>query len=268
MVFTIVDIPKVMRTKGWIIAAALMERWFHRSARIMSLKEKEGTIPPGDLEEKLVTMAWAMKFTRARDARDELIKTWSLPERMERSRPHLENQLRQWQSKVPGGRPFRFGDLSARAAVVDVTCQVNIQKIPSSAWTPIDSFYAAIGAASVKLAVSGLVTPGANGQMRLAIDEIGVYLRDTYDFNGDQMLGQWGPNGVTKANVLEPSIPIAQDDVTSIAGWKPAESLKLFSVNNTDFSRYRTRFAKGGDFVIFSDIERQKLPKPIIVDFS
>lgn len=118
--------------------------------------------------------------------------------------------------------------------------------------------------------MSGIATPGtgtAKGRIRLSIDEVGLYLRDTYDFNENQMLGQWGPGGVGRVGVLAPSIPIAKDDVTTVFGWTPAEQQALFSVNNSDFFRYRTRFGRGGDFVVFSDVERRRLASPVVMEF-
>ncbi|WP_264080700.1 DUF6402 family protein [Paracidovorax avenae] len=61
---------------------------------------------------------------------------------------------------------------------------------------PVDDFYGAMGEATLKVAVSGWVTPRGHGKVVIAIDELAFYLRDSYDFNDDSLLSQplgfWG----------------------------------------------------------------------------
>lgn len=234
--------------------------------------EKQGRTPPKDWDDRIVTMAWAMRFERARSARDRLLAGWSEPKRLARARPFFKPRVRAWQGTagVKAGGEFRFGDLSQPTVTVDSLSQLNYETVSSGVLGALDGFYAAIGTGSIKIAVSGIATPGtgtAKGRIRLSIDEVGLYLRDTYDFNENQMLGQWGPGGVGRVGVLAPSIPIAKDDVTTVFGWTPAEQQALFSVNNSDFFRYRTRFGRGGDFVVFSDVERRRLASPAVMEF-
>lgn len=272
MVYTIRDIPSGMRRYGWTVAAGLMDRWFAKKSRVMTDPEKQGRILPKDWDDSIVTMAWAMRFERARSARDRLIRGWSEPKRLARARPFFEPRLRAWPgiAGVKAGSEFRFGDLSQPTATVDSLSQLNFETVSSGVLGTLDGFYAAIGTGSIKIAVSGMARPGtgaAKGRIRLSIDEVGLYLRDTYDFNDDQMLGQWGPGGVGRIGVLAPSIPIAQDDVTTVFGWTPAEQQAFFSVNNSDFRHYRDRFQRGGDFIVFSDVERRRLATPVVMEF-
>jgi len=202
-----------------------------------------------------------MRFARARAARDRLLRTWTDPDRMRKSMPVIESRLRRWHGGVRANAPFRFGDLSAATAEVDVRSQVNLERVSSSVLGEIDDFYAAIGTGSIKIAVAGDAVPAARARIRLSIDEIGLYLRDTYDFIGDQPLGRWGPDGMTRFALLAPDVPIAADEV-------PGYYTPYFNVNNAVFNRYRQRFGKGGDYVIFSDVHRQRLARPIVLDFD
>lgn len=272
MVYTITDIPASMRSYGWAVAANLMARWFAAKSRVMLEDEKFGRVPAKDWDDRIVTMAWAMRYGRARVARDRLLATWSQPQRLAPARPFLERRVRDWQAsaRTKAGAEFRFGDLGLPTAQVDARSQMNYERVSSNPLASIDGFYAAIGTGSIKIAVSGLAQPGAGakkGRMRLSIDEVGLYLRDTYEFNQDQMLGQWGRRGVERIGVLAPSIPIAQDDVTTVLGWTPAEGQAYFNVNNSDFVRYRKRFGRGGDFVVFSDVDRRRLQTPVVMEF-
>jgi hypothetical protein len=264
MPFTIRDLPAVMRRNGWAVGATLMDRWFGRGARAMTGAEKTGETGSPDIETTAVTMAWALTFDRAVQANNHLIASWNTGERRGPSHGVIASRLRAWRASNPTrpGRPFRFGDLRRPATHVDATCQVNRDRIESSMFSSIDDFYAAMGNALVKLAVSGVVTPLPGDRWRLTIDEIGTYIRDTYDFNGDQRLGAWGPSGFSRAAVLAPDIPIIAERTQNDDGQR------YFSVNNSSFRAYRNHYRRGGDFVIFSDIVRRRLPQPIVVEVA
>ncbi|UAJ09879.1 DUF6402 family protein [Glacieibacterium megasporae] len=159
-------------------------------------------------------------------------------------------------------RSFRFGDLGASVATIEATCQMNLDPVPSGVWDPLDDFYAAIGEGSVKLAVTGMVTPQADGKYRLAIDEVGTYLRDTYDFIGSQPLGFWSRYGVQKVLFSPIGIPIDPKTADNDGDWSRGN---FYYVSNGSFNEYRQMFGKGRDFFVHSDVERKKLPTPVVV---
>jgi Family of unknown function (DUF6402) len=74
---------------------------------------------------------------------------------------------------------------------------------------------------------------------------IGVYIRDSYDFNESQLLGFW------------------DDKDTTVSMINP---LSGTSVSNDDFRSWRTKNGKGGDFVVYSDLLKTRLPKPDVFD--
>lgn len=149
--------------------------------------------------------------------------------------------------------------------MLDKTCQVNLVEVGSLS-DPLDDFYGAMGKAGLKLAVSGQVTPRSNGKSQIAIDELAVYLRDTYDFNDDwfsQPLGYWGFSGVQLGVQLRWDIEI--DEKYIEAGAVPAG--RLYAVQNDDFQRYRDKYRRGGDFIIFSsDARRIRLASPLVLE--
>jgi hypothetical protein len=113
-----------------------------------------------------------------------------------------------------------------------------------------------MGKAGLKLAVTGQIKPVKNGKSEIAIDELAVYLRDTYDFNGDwfsQPLGYWGFRGVQRGLQLRWDIEIDEKYVE--AGAVPAD--RLYAVQNDDFQRYRDKYRRGGDFIIYSSDTRR-----------
>ena len=264
MAFTLRDVPTAMRRVGWPVGARLMERWFASQSYAMDLRVKTGDIPPraNSVETRLVTMDWAMTFARANTALVQLRTEWSNPQRLARSQPVIARQLRRWVAarQLPLNAPFRFGDLGADTLTVDQTSAINFQGIDSDWFASVDDFYAALGRAAIKIAVSGTVAADGTN-WRLSIDEIGFYLRDTYDFIGDQRLGSWGPKGFSSAAVGAPAIEI---DPAAEPGWWSSDA-EYFTVDNAAFRRWRGQFGRGGDFVIFSDLRRSRLLSPVVV---
>ncbi len=262
MVFTLIDIPAAMRQEGWPIGARVMERWFAGAARVMSDREKSGDIAPGDVEARIVTIGWCRRFARFTQAENALLSTWSSPARLGKARRIITDRVRDWRRRTGATGAFRFGNLHAAAATIDRTSQVNVQPIDSSMFGDVDDFYAAIGRGAVKIAVAGDVTPLANGTVRLTIDEVATYLRDTYDFNGDQMLGSWGPGGLRRAAILAPDIQVVRE------GAKERRGQAFWSVGNESFRDWRRHYGRGGDFIIYSGAARRRLTAPVVLELA
>ncbi len=262
--FYLSDIPAAMQKEGWPVGAALMRAWFARRGWAMPTAVKRGQqpAPPRAVDTSSVTMAWAMAVPRFAAAQRTLLATWSQGERLGPSSGQVVEQVRRWMRvyRVDATRPFRFGDLRRRVPVIDMDCAINRQVVDSAWYGTVDDFYAAFGSALVRLAVSGMVVP-VRGGWQVTIDEVGTYLRDSYDFNGDQPLGSWGPDGLSRMAVLAPEIEV---DVR-----KPPSFLRrgiaYFTVGNGSFRRYRGVTGMGGDFMIYSDIRVQRLNRPVVV---
>jgi hypothetical protein len=69
--------------------------------------------------------------------------------------------------------------------------------------------------------------------LTMTVDEVGVYVKDSFDFEGDQFLGFWGYRDTP--------------------------------YNNSDFREWRMANHAGGDFLVFSDIKRTKISPPDVV---
>jgi hypothetical protein len=268
-VFRITDIPDVMQQKlGWPVAAQLMRRWFKGAARTMTKAEKLGDVDPRGLslamlDETSVPMRWVLGFMRARLARDRLIETWRTPQGLALLGARVKAQA---PVTLPKGQAsWRFGDLAQPGKILDKTCQVNRLEFGSMG-DPLDDFYGAMGKALLKIAVSGMVTPQKTGKNKIAIDEVGIYLRDTYDFNDgliSQPLGYWGFNGVQRGLQLRWDIEI--DETYADAGAVPDD--RVYAVQNEDFRRYRDKYRRGGDFIICSaDTHRVRFQQPLVLE--
>lgn len=266
MPFTITNLSASMRAQGFDVGAGLMDRWFAGIARVMSDAEKRGlvdprTLPPQLIDERTVTMAWLLRFSRAATVQRTLLDEWNKGDRAGRSLAQLATRIRESRGGRPITKAMRFGDLSRPAKVIDRTCQINLQRLGSGFLDPIDDLFAAIANASIKLAVSARLEPLSAGRLRVTVDQVGTYLRDTYDFNGDQPLGSWSRTGFSRAALLAPEIPI---DPTTADNDGSFDRNRFYTVTNETFRKYRRRYNRGTDFTIFSDVRRTRLDPPFV----
>lgn len=273
--FSLTSIPDAMRhMMRWPVAASLMERWFKAPAYTLSKAQKTGDAytPPMYVDESSISMRWAIRFARVQLACTVLEREWNSPNGLQRLRDliHKQETLEGIQRAYAGGafdKPqWRFGDLSQKGSVLDKTCQVNVREVGQYIGDPLDEFYGAMGRAILKLAVSGEVSYTPQGKYQILIDQLGFYLRDSYDFNDDgawisQPLGYWGPLGVSMTPQVRWDIPI---DPYSISD-SQYDVHKKYAVQNDDFADYRKKYQKGGDFLIYSDVLIKKLAQPVKV---
>ena len=99
---------------------------------------------------------------------------------------------------------------------------------------PLDDMLAALGRFNLRMAVSGYVK-----EKCAFITSVGVYVRDSYDFVGDQSLGYWNSQ-------------------TNYAG---KNFLRGDKVSNASFREYTAKTGKGADFLVDSDIKVTRLQK-------
>jgi hypothetical protein len=107
----------------------------------------------------------------------------------------------------------------------------------------------ALGRFNLRCLVAGEIVPNPNRpEYMIVIKELGVYVRDSFDFNGDQPLGYWRANP-----------PYA-------SGVEPA--LNVVELSNFSYRKWRSANGEGGDFLVFSNLKRVPLNTPFrfIVD--
>jgi len=263
--YTLEDVPDTMRRLGWTVGEQAMRRWFALPTSAMDPGVKRGDLPPPRpfIDTGLVTLAWASRFTRAVVAFNTLRTTWTDADRMAAAQPQLEKKVKRWVARhgADPAKKFRFGQLHGSVIDVNEDSAININRVESDWYGTVDDFYAALGTALFKLAVAGDVAPAGGGRWTVTIDEYAIFLRDTYDFIGEQRLGSWGPAGFSRSAVLAPDIEI---DPKAEEGWWHRQA-QLFTVGNRDFRRYRDRFKRGGDYTLYSDLRHFRQDPPLVV---
>jgi hypothetical protein len=225
----LIKIPTFMRAKGWSCGAALKERWFSLPPNSSPAAGREDT-------STIKLDSWALTFSRAKTAYDELLasKLWV----NDKARTLLATRLGSMRM-VPGHR-LSFGDLSQAAKQIETDYLTFA--VVGGAMDPLDDMYGALGKFTYRVAVQGTAVPvDKKAQHSVRIESIGIYIRDTYDFNGDQPLGFW--NFKTGAVSRTPGF-----------GYDYIE--------NKTFREGRAKNSRGGDFLIFSEVKVLKRTPP------
>ncbi len=133
-----------------------------------------------------------------------------------------------------------FGNLAAPTPTLDAD-YVNY-RVVSFGSSDLDDMAAALGNFTFRVVVAGGVAPiPKSPRFNVTVAEVGVYIRDSYDFNGTQFLGFWDDKKRTVSMV------------NPLAGT---------SVSNDDFRAWRTANGKGSDLLVYSDVLRTRLSTP------
>lgn len=243
------DVVHAMRSMGWPVAAALMDRWLNGAAWVVPQDIRKGRgdltkLTAAQVDETTVTMNWALNFERARTARSELEQQALNPAGIDQLKRKLA--AAGWTSGA-----FTLGRRGMSARDLDAQCQVNYRPFGGMMDT-IDAMYGALGRGTMKAGVVGRVEPGATAGSRpvFKVDGLGLYLQDTYDFTDDgaisQPLGIWSRSRCL--NKAESVVYMTSD----VARWTVYRDFTY--LNNRSFDKWRKGAQSGGDFIIFSDV--------------
>lgn len=228
MAINLRNIPRIMRANRMPIGAKVMDSWFLRPT---------ATAPHyGTTDTTTVTMKWALGFKRAKTVYDDIVtnKIWA----NNAAQKAIEKNLRA--SGLVGSLPQNFGDLTKSPSALDPD-QINQRVVGMSDMTQsLDDMDAALGNFVFQVVVAGTVSPKGSIH-QVEIKEVGIYIRDSYDFEGRQYLGTWNDTTDTVSRN-----PLASGD----------------TVWNSDYRDWRTTNGMGGDYMIYSDLTKITLSPP------
>ncbi|MBQ7190000.1 MAG: hypothetical protein IJR99_11360, partial [Kiritimatiellae bacterium] len=205
----VTDIPGIMDAKKWTVGAALMRHW-------LSFDSKKPTTP----NETIVKMDWVLSFERAKTVYDKIFSEKQYVNQAARK------EIIAMIKRTLKGAEGQFCPLNRPASQVEAD-YVNTRQV-GSVFDPLDDMLAALGRFNLRIAVSGHV----KGKCAF-VTNVGVYVRDSYDFLEDQSLGYW--NGRT-----------------NYAG---KNFLRGDKVSNASFREHAAKTGKGADFLVYSDIK-------------
>lgn len=248
------DLPKAMDKMGWKISAQLMRRWFSTSpAWKMPQNQRDGTgidyqkLPASRIDSQIVKMKWLLTFGQVVPIFNELYTNWN----SEKGREVLRMRLRKvgWTA----GATATLGYGLTKATELETTCQINARVIGSLTDT-LDDYFGSIFKATLKLAVIGRTTHDtASKKDFFVVDRIGIYLRDTYDFNAG-----WFEDAAYGLGIWSKDRVLSKADSLIYMGSGPLEKYIAFHgfvpVRNKDFRRWQDHHNSGCDFYVFSDV--------------
>jgi hypothetical protein len=241
-------IPEIMRNRGWRNGARLQDIWFSRPANNQAGR--------GVPETNTIRMdSWALTFARCRQAYERITseRWWCSDE----ARDNL-GRLLHGQGKLTS-RETAFGDLSLQ--VPQLNDQVVTELWVGSLTDRMDDMYAALGNFALRVVVAGTVgpagvqpisvstmtgsgrSPRTVGRYTARIEQVGFFIRDSFDYEGAQALGFWSSNDVSR-------IPLPGYD------W----------VGNDTYRDWRARNGRGGDFIVYSDLKIVRRSPPDTVE--
>ena len=283
-IFKITDIPDVMEKKGWKIAARFMRKWFNDSFYEMTQKEKLNKIDISTIEKQhilddlefewLLTSSsrikpiydnFVLKVSNVIEYDDFLGRKKQITNQLSNGLCYILNRLEKSGFLVNNELKNCYVNYDNMSAIeLDKTSQFNFIKIGSTLWEKatdsLDDVYGALGSFIIKVAFTNLnVTRVQSGFMKLEIRELGLYVRDTYEFmndGDDQPLGYWGECGVIKPGVISELMKKEFID---------EDGCRYFRITNSSFVKYRGA-NKTGDFFVYSTVK--KIPANIIIHLN
>lgn len=256
------EIPGAMDKMGWKVSAKMMRRWFSNSpAYVMpeNLRSGDGvdyrTLPASQIDDQIIKMDWMLGFPRVAEAVNSLCRDWNSANGIARLKTKCLKDAG-WQS----GKIVNLGKGLNSAKDLEMCAQVNFREFGQYSDT-FDDLYGAVFKATLKLAVVGKASYSSRlGQDIFEIEKLGIYVRDTYDFNSAWFndaaagLGIWSRDRLlNKAETIEYRV----NQANAPAGWM-ANYIKyrgFVPVKNRDFRRWQEKHSTGGDFFVFSDVK-------------
>jgi hypothetical protein len=246
-------IRSIMRAKGWQVGASCQDRWL------------DGPYSPGKsktdvVAQDILKMQWAMGFGYisrvieggfvAITASDQSIGFRDVIKR------RIKDQVRNGLIRLPAGdgETVAFGTKAAdleldgdghnfprfnRYWIHQIPYQgdtIGLNVLTPTVTIPaVDDFLAAVANCTFRFIALGQITKTGTDH-KVSVTEIGAYILDSFDFDGDQDLGYWN----VKTN------DVGRTSVGGGAGGTP--------VSNASYRDWRQRTGRGMDFTNFSDI--------------
>ncbi|MDC9583340.1 DUF6402 family protein [Xenorhabdus sp. PR6a] len=250
------DIPGIMANKmGWSTAAALMNHWFNTSAEFKMEEDVKRqymlgeaiNIPKERYNDSIVKMDWALRYERTQDAMIELIDN-----RLENksTNKRLFDSLLKRNKKLNPDRDLIYIGYGDDIINIDYTSQINALSFGDKFDTN-DDFKGAIGAGNLELCIRGCYNLSGSRKI-FYVDQIGFYIKDSYDFSGDyELLGIWSREGMLTPSEIRKYMPLYQEKK-----WRELYNLYkgYVPVFNKDFREWQNKHHSGGDFIVFSDV--------------
>ncbi|EYF08686.1 DUF6402 family protein [Chondromyces apiculatus] len=232
MTLRLTSIPKIMRHQGWHNGAQLLDKWFSRPSAIAPAY--------GTPDTTTIKMdGFVLTYPRARAVYDALVRDciWA--------NPAAQAEVRRLLGRLGrlGGPRAWFGDINRSPMILDGE-YINHRTV-GFGLSNLDDLSAALGNFAYRVAIAGEAEGLSTGGTRVYVHQVGIYVRDSFDFNDSQFLGYWddSDSSVSTMNFLSGD-----------------------RVENASFQAYRRGTGMGGDFLVYSDTKKLMRSPPEVFD--
>ena len=200
-------------SQGWLYLAAFLRKWFAGKA-----SDDKTARPPSFVE-----WDWLLSFSRAEVAWQNLMNPMLLFSG--NARAALAGYLDADGLLSEEGGTFDYTGLSWETMHSRQFQFVVVPEYPLA-----DGLTASIGAFGLYALAKGYVEP-AGERWRIAVTGVSFYLRDNFDFEGEQALGHFD----CEKREFEDALSVVAPNIA-----------------NSDFREFRSRHGKGGDFYVLA----------------
>jgi len=224
----------IASNQGWTQLVRLLAKWFLGPMHQITNGNDVPLNAPYD--DQIITMAWVLTFPRAKAVYN------NYENRKGFVTPNFKDLLRK---KFPnkGNTPIRFGDEAFATNNPLVRHQHQWQSFNVGGGL-MDALDAALHLFTLEGIFAGTYYPS---EKKVCIEKVGVYVKDPFNFPGDQYLGNW----------TYPDSVIYRPYVSS---WYDGE------VTNKTFRDYQEKYRQGQDFFVFSDVKIIKFNPSVVVN--
>ena len=247
-----------MQNLGWINAKKTQDYWFNKEAN-----NNARFVNP---ELNFVTIDWILGFERANEEYQQIISTlW----KTENAKDSLSGEIQRMISngliiKPTNGNEVEFGELSFSVddlieKVVDGQNEImpkiedyyytslshQIDKIPiadGDGIEPRDDLFGTLGSYNWRVAASGILSYLDEIQMKVTIENITIYVKDSFDFDErvDEYLGDW--NFIDNELTINALALIDEGVKVPLPG--------NVAIHNSDYRAFRNEHNIGGNYHI------------------
>lgn len=231
-------IPSQMRAKGWNEGAELMEAWFSKPAQIRAARIEDTPNGFGPPIIDVIKMDWTLGFPRAKAMYDEMMngRLWRNDAAKKLLGERLVGAGMIARARAAPGQIIGFGNLASSNVVNNHANYVQSRTVTqplTEARDKPDGLTASLANFQFYMTVRGTLS-STNTGIQVKLEEVGVYLRDSYDFLNDGF--KWG--------CLCSDQPLGE--------WNEG----VGAVTNDSFNNWRRLNGRGGDFLVYSDVKR------------
>lgn len=254
-VHAVIYIPEIMKKLGWSYAFKSQEQWFYGDKNNYPWESEPGL---GDF-----FVGWALGFKRFKEHFEKNINAWKDPKVIDELKKQIPVMVAdghavmptKWNKRTAFGtfdvnpvisvqrdhKEVKGGKVMQRVPYFDKYC-IKDKVYEESIWNSLDDFFGAIANCNMRFVAKGYMEYMESplkflpDSIVVTITDIGVYLRDGFDYVGSQELGFWS----------------MKDKKVSKNPFPLLDEYRL--IDNKSYRNYRDDANKGMDFYRYSNI--------------